>query len=535
MPARQHYSLAAALIALLVMAAAAGTASGALRSVSNGTGASAAADGTLQIALTTIGTAALDPLKGPNNNGVYLRLMFDPLVGVDPTGTKLSKSTGIARDWQIAADGKTYTFTLRPGVKFHDGTEVTAADVLFTLQRLADPGDLTTTGKTLANQIESLRSIGKYKVQVRLKTPTATLLYRLSPLVDVAGLVVSKKYFDRVGQSGFDQHPMGSGPYRLTENQVGSSMTFQAVQKHWLLGKPRYDKVIMKIVPVESTRVAMLRSGEADFIDAGIEQTTALKKAGFQVFKHGSVNPLLLWMNLGNVNSPLRDINVRKALSYAINRPQLNKFLFANQGQITGNIFPSQLGNVSLQADPFNVAMAKQALGQSVFGPGGRELTLELNAQVRSAVPQMLQVAQTIQSYWKQIGVNANIIYGDYATWRGKAVARTLAPNAVELLDIGGRPDNSDTSVVWLSCSGLLSQACDRQMDKLAAKWSGAQGEKAYSLQARLAEKYARNRYLVLPIVGLPVYFVGDANVAKNYSVGQIALGFHVQGLVWNR
>jgi ABC-type transport system substrate-binding protein len=236
-------------------------------------------------------------------------------------------------------------------------------------------------------------------------------------------------------------------------------------------------------------------------------------------------------MNLGNRNSPLRNVNARKALSYAINRQELNRFLFNGQGVVTGNIFPSQLGNVRIAADPFSVNQARSFMRQS----GADDLNLELNAQVRGAVPQMLQLAQTLQSYWRAIGVDVNIVYGDYGTWRAKAVDRSLAPNALELLDIGGRPDNSDTSIVWFSCGGLLTQACDRQMDIRAQRWSTARDDRTYAQAARTAERYIKNRYLSIPVLGLPVYYMGSRKIPQSYSVGAIALGFHVQGLVWNR
>jgi peptide/nickel transport system substrate-binding protein len=503
-------------------------------SATGGTTQELAADpGTLRLALGAIGTEALDPLRGPNNNGVYLRLMFDPLVGVNRAGTAISKATGVAQDWSVSKDGRTYTFTIRKGIKFQNGTDLTSEDVVFSLKRLGTTSDLTTTGRTIANQVASIRTLGKYRVQMRLKVPTATLLYRLSPLVDVAGLIVSKSYFERVGQTGFDQQPMGSGPYRLVSRQLGASMTFESTGKHWLVGTPKFKRVTIQIVPEENSRVSLFRSGQVDFIDVGIQQQSTLKNAGgARIFKHASINPLLLFFNLGNKDSPLRDVNVRKALSLAINRQQLNQFLFQNQGTLTGNVFPSQLGAAQLPADKYDLAEAKRLLGLTKYKPGGEKLTVELNAQVRAAVPQMLEVAQTIQSYWRAIGVDSNIVYGDYGTWRAKAVGRTLAPNAAQLLDIGGRPDNSDTAVVWFSCGGLLSQACDRQMDKIAARWSGSQGANAYRIEGRRAQNYIHRKNFALSILGLPVYFVGDEKVRSDYSPGSIALGFHTVGLV---
>jgi peptide/nickel transport system substrate-binding protein len=488
----------------------------------------------LRMALGSMGTEALDPLRSPNNNGVYLRLMFDHLVGADLKGEQLSKDTGIAKDWTISADAKTYTFKLRSGVHFQNGDEVTADDVKFSLDRLATPQDLTTTGATIAKQTASVEVVDKYTVRVNLKVPTATLLYRLSPLVDVAGLVLSKNYYDKVGSQGFDSQPMGSGPYKLVDRQVGSLYHFAAAtSQHWAFGKPRYKSITMSLVTDESQRVAQLRSGSADFIDVGIEQGTALKSAsGIRLFKHGSPDPLLIFFNNDKADAPTRDINVRKALSYAINRDELNKSLFQSQGLIAGNIFPGQLGRQALPADPFDVAQAQQLLNQTAYGAGKQKLQLQLNAQVRSAVPQMQQLAQVLQSYWQKIGVDVQIVFGDYGTWRAKAVGKTLPSNAAELLDIGGRPDNSDTATVWFSTNGLLSMASDPQMDQLAAQWSSAPNDQAYRQAAVAAEKYMHDQELAIAVLGLPVFFAGSAAVPSSYSVGQVALGFTVAGLV---
>src|SRR5262249_44177115 len=106
-----------------------------------------AAQDELRVGLSSLGNEALDPIRGPNDNGNYIRMIYDQLVGIDPAGQTISKATGIAEDWKISPDGKTYTFTVRKGVKFHNGMDVTAEDAAFSLTRFGSPESLSTTGK----------------------------------------------------------------------------------------------------------------------------------------------------------------------------------------------------------------------------------------------------------------------------------------------------------------------------------------------------------------------------------------------------
>jgi peptide/nickel transport system substrate-binding protein len=489
----------------------------------------------LRIAIASLGTEALDPLKGPNNNAVYLRLMFDALVGVDPSGTQISKDSGIAQDWKITDGYKTYTFNLRRGVKFQNGDEVTAEDVKFTLERLGSPQDLTTYGRTIAGNIEAVTVLDPYTVQVRLKQPGTTLLYLLSPLADVSNLVVPKRYFDSVGDEGFAQTPMGSGPYKFVRRQTGSFIELeQASNSHWLIGKPRFKRVVMRLVTDESSRVAMLRSGDADFIDVGVEKAQEVKQAGFNVLPYSAPGVLQVMFNLANPNAPTRDINVRKALSYAINRQSLNDFLWYGEAPPLGNPFPSQLGGQPIPPDPYDVAQAEQFLGQTAYRSGGQPLTIELNAQVRSAVPQMQQIAQAIQADWRKIGVQSEIVFGDYGTWRAKHVAKQEAPNMAELLDVPGRSDWYGQSVFWFGCNGLLSMSCDPELDKLNESWGAAADEQIYAQRAVEVEKYVHDQYYTIPLLNVPILYAANDQVRSDYSVGAVSIGFDSVGLVRN-
>ena len=181
----------------------------------------------LRLAISFLGNEALDPIFAPGNSVPYLTLIFDSLVGVDQAGREFSKETGIASDWQVSDDGLTFTFQLREGVKFHNGDEVTAEDVKFTLERLGDPEASCFSCAQIARNLESVTVNGPSEVEVKLLAPDLSFLTNMSPLDQNAGFIVPKNYIEQVGKEAFAESPVGSGPYTLANRQVGVSIELE--------------------------------------------------------------------------------------------------------------------------------------------------------------------------------------------------------------------------------------------------------------------------------------------------------------------
>ena len=248
----------------------------------------------LRLALADIGNQALDPILSPVQGVVYLSLIFDSLVGVDQAGQEFSKETGIASDWQVSDDGLTYTFQLREGVKFHNGDDVTAEDVKFTLERLGAENAINVGASQIAGSLESVTVNGPYEVEVKLLAPNLATLTLLSPLDNTAGFIVPKNYIEQVGKDAFAESPVGSGPYTLANRQVGVSIELERADGQHFAITPRFERVTMSVVPEETTRIAMLQTGEADFIDVSIDKVPSLTGEGFGAFAHGLGDPLWL-------------------------------------------------------------------------------------------------------------------------------------------------------------------------------------------------------------------------------------------------
>ena len=246
----------------------------------------------LRLAISFLGNEALDPIFAPGNSVPYLTLIFDSLVGVDQAGQEFSKETGIASDWQVSDDGLTFTFQLREGVKFHNGDDVTAEDVKFTLERLADPEASCFSCAQIARNLESVTVNGPSEVEVKLLAPDLSFLTNMSPLDQNAGFIVPKNYIEQVGKDAFAESPVGSGPYTLANRQVGVSIELERADGQHFAITPRFERVTMSVVPEETTRIAMLQTGEADFIDVSIDKVPSLTGEGFGAFAHGLGDPL---------------------------------------------------------------------------------------------------------------------------------------------------------------------------------------------------------------------------------------------------
>ncbi len=211
----------------------------------------------------------------------WMKLLYDPLVGTAPDG-KLSTEHGLCNKWEMSTDGLTWSFHLRKGVKFHDGVEVTAKDVKFTIEQVVLPDTKINVG-ALRDNLKKVEMKDPYTLIFSLKKPTLFFSSWLTELDNSAGMVIPKDYYERVGEDQFQKHPIGSGPYKWHSQMVGSYIKLEATEKHWRDGVPRYKYVNLLTIPEESTQFAMLKTGEADIMSIGLEKVEEAKKAGLNL------------------------------------------------------------------------------------------------------------------------------------------------------------------------------------------------------------------------------------------------------------
>src|SRR2546427_726730 len=234
-----------------------------------GASAAPAADkDTLVIVLDTLGAQVMDPImdtRAPHAH--YHAPVWDSLVGFDLE--KGGIGPGVAERWELAADGKSWTFHLRKGQRFHNGDPVTAHDVKFSLERLMSPESISSGAAALRRAVDRIEVVDDLTVRVYTKGVIPQFAASLSRAVFMEGSVMPKKYIETIGAKGFRDKPVGSGPWKFVRSVPGDRIEYEAVTyPHWR-GTPQFKRLTLLLVPEQSTRLAMVRTGEAPIARIG--------------------------------------------------------------------------------------------------------------------------------------------------------------------------------------------------------------------------------------------------------------------------
>ena len=232
--------------------------------------------GELKLGVPTLHDQTFHPTWETLYRKIYFEPMYDYIVGIDQDG-KFDPNQSIATKWETSADLLTWTFTVREGVKFHNGDPLTAEDVRYTIEKSVSMKNVAGARGDFMGRINKVELGGPNKVVVKLKKPWPTILYYLSSLAGADGCVVPAKYIQEKGEPNFIKAPVGSGPYKYHEWKEGNYIKLIALDSHWRVGVPKYRYITFKLIPEDGTRAAALRSGEIDVGTASIEMIKAFK------------------------------------------------------------------------------------------------------------------------------------------------------------------------------------------------------------------------------------------------------------------
>ena len=408
----------------------------------------------LTVALSSFSAETLDPALQGHNVKYYLSLMFDYLVGTTPDGQP-SQAGGLASKWEASADHKRWTFHLRKGVKFHSGEEMTSEDVKFSLQRAMGKRSTTGYAGPLRTLIHDIETPAADRVVVVTKEPTLIIPTYLSRSLSTEGMVLPKKYIEASGDDAFARKPVGTGPYKFVEQVVGSHIKLTAVDSHWRIGTPKYRTVTFKLVPEETTRIALLRRGEVDVADVSRERVKELEKEGFPVHLRKDEAIVHMWWVLGPDGrvGPTKDKRVREALNVAIDRNEIAQSIFGGYAEPAA--IPMGLSwsfrDVGFKPTPdmqyvYDTARAKKLLAEAGHAGG---FPLDVYAFQLPGLAEGKAFAEAIAGYWEKIGVKPRLIPVDYPAFRKLWVDRK-APEAVGYYNIANRD--------WIGTFALLEK-----------------------------------------------------------------------------
>ena len=403
--------------------------------------AQARPSGELTVALSSLATETLDPALGGHIVKFYLSQIFDYLVGVTPDG-KLSKDTGVAYRWDVSGDHTRWTFYLRKGIKFHNGEELTSDDVKFSILR--GIGKRSTTGYAgpLRALVAEVETPAPDRVVIVTKEPTLIVPSYLSRALSTEGMILPKKYIEAKGDDYFATNPIGTGPYRFVERVTGSYLKIEAVESHWRAGTPRYKALFFRLVPEETTRVAMLRQGKADIIDLSRDRLKEVQADGFPIHLRKDDAHIDYWWIEPWDKTPVKDRRVREALNLAIDRKELAETVFAGlaePGPIPYGLtwsFPDVGFKVTPELGyPYDPARARKLLAEAGY-PNG--FSTEMFAYRLPGLPEGRAMAEAVAGYWEKIGVQTKLVPLDYPAFRKKWFDRS-APGALGYYNMANR------------------------------------------------------------------------------------------------
>lgn len=330
-----------------------------------------------------------------------LENVYDTLVEPDEN---LDMQPALAESWELSEDQLTWTFQLRDDVTFHDGTEFTADDVLYSYNRIIDE-ELSNAWRLSA--IEEITAPDEHTVEITVSQPSPNLL---SNLGGFKGMAIVQEA--NVTSGDITTHPIGTGPFAVDDYTSGDSISLTANENHWS-GKPEVPGVEFRFISEGSTAIAALKSGEIDWTDSIPTQQVEALQAETETVTLGQTPSNDYWyLALNEAREPWNDVRVRQAIAYAIDRDAIV------QATTYGTAVANQLAIPEQSVwyheySPYttDIDTARDLLDQA----GVTDVTMDL--MVTSEYPETVTAAQIIADNLEPLGITVEIRSPDFATW----------------------------------------------------------------------------------------------------------------------
>jgi peptide/nickel transport system substrate-binding protein len=383
-------------------------------------------------------------MSGAPGQHNYMRILHGLLIS---DNEKREMVPGIASQWGVSADGLTWTFTIREGVKFHDGSELTVEDVLWTFQHTFGPQAFEyvahSSGQKVSRAIDSIALSGPDKVSLTTKEPDIAVATILSETGIINYPIMPKraKLGDADEAVAYDQKPIGAGFMRLLKHVPASVMQFERFDDFYYQPKNGFpeDKRVnfqsldLFLAPEEATRVAAIRAGDADIVPISLAVKEQVEAGGGRVvFGPESVIVEPYLVGCYDPQYPCHDKRVHQALNYAIDKELMRDRLYGGPEafELKGwaAVTPSTIGYTpGLDPWPFDPDKARQLLAEAGY-PGGKGFgKLIINTRAATSLPFLVEGAQLGAEFWKrELVLDVEVRVGDSTALREKRLAGEL-------------------------------------------------------------------------------------------------------------
>ncbi|MEM1985549.1 MAG: ABC transporter substrate-binding protein [Nitrososphaeria archaeon] len=349
----------------------------------------------------------------------------------------------LAESYSVSPDGLKVTVTLKKGIKFQDGYPLNATAVKLTFDRLLNP-KVKVPSRYLLDALNSTDIVDTYTVRFNLKYPYAPFIRTLT-----TWYIISPSAYQKLGEENLGKTPIdiGTGPLRFKEWVKGDHITLSRFDGYWG-GPVKFEEVVFKIVPEAQTREAMLLSGEVDIVYQPppadlpkLNNTPGVKLA---------INPStrVMTVNINTQRGPLKDVRVRQALNYAVDKEALIKNVLFNLATLADSpVYPAFFGYSPQKVYEYNPEKAKQLLAEAGY-PNGFKVTLMVPTG-RYIFDR--QVGEALQSYLSKVGVTVELYTPDWPTFVQSLIGQNYTSTPWELCYVGYGMTTPDADAVLYS------------------------------------------------------------------------------------
>lgn len=452
----------------------------------------------------TLAPTWFDPAEAPAQITPFgiLYALHDALVRALP-GQRMAPS--LAESWSESPDGLMYEFTLRQGLKFHNGDPCTTDDVVYSFERYKGTG-----AKELKSKVKNVEKVDARTVRFHLHEPWPDFMVFYGSTATAAGLVVPKKYFEQVGDDEFKKHPVGLGPYKFVSHTPGIELVLEAFEGYWRK-VPNVKKLTFKGIPEGTTRLAMLKKGEADFA-AAMEGAVAEEVQRDSVLKlvdtrHASI----FWIEFPEQWDPKSvwaDKRVRQAVNYALDRQAINEAACLGFCPPTNVIVPRVM-DYALQTEPlqYDPKKAKQLLKEAGYPDG-------FDAGEITPSPPFFTLGEAVVNYLNAVGIRVKMRTMEraafLAAWREKKLRGLFIPA------VGASGNASTRAEAFMYSQGTYAYGGYPELDALFVKQSTERDRSKREAMLHQIQQMSIDRVMFAPIMDLRGLIGVGARVAEH-------------------
>jgi peptide/nickel transport system substrate-binding protein len=466
-------------------------------------------------------SVGLDPAYETDGNSFQVcDNIFEALVFYKDESTELEP--GLAKSWEISSDAKTYTFHLRKGVKFHDGTPFNADAVVFSIGRMMKERNVKFHGKgwdipaqdrtpeywvsmEMDDTIGSIEATGEYTVVFKLKRVEAPFLANMG--MDFADIISPTAFVKNPKE--FLRNPVGTGPFKFVKWIKDDQIVLEKNKAYWdKSAGPYLDKVVFRSIPENSVRFLELKAGSIHACQFPNPADVALadKDPNIKLVSQPGMN--IGYLSFNHTKEPWKsNLNLRKAIAHAINRKAIVDNLYQGMGQVAKNPIPPTMWgyNEDIPGFKYDVELAKAELAKAGFpeGKGLPEITLWSMPVPRPYNPEGMKIGVAMSGDLAKIGISARVVTYEWGTYLKR---QREQPEDMDLFQLGWTGDNGDPdNFLAVLFDGLASSSVRTQWHNEEYHKLILQGKQTVdqSKRAEIYKKALKIIYDEVPVISI--------------------------------